>query len=177
MEQLDKVRQQRSIVRQHQDRTRDMMEDFLSDHEDSDDNYRTLLRRPTSWKELERTVLDPQFAKAVRQSWKRQRQLRQRNKLIDQPHEVGDHSGLPPLPWVSSSAIDSLQSPSASSSPDDYPSTLSPQKEEIVLDAAQLEPLIEQEAPDGYSLPVLQPAFCARILALLRDVATYRQSY
>ena len=47
--------------------------------------------------------------------------------------------------------------------------------DELVLEAAQLEPLMEQEVSDVYSIPLFQPAYCQRLMAFLRDLSSFRQ--
>ena len=53
---------------------------------------------------------------------------------------------------------------------------LSDGDDELVLEAAQLEPLMEQEVSEVYSLPLFQPHYCQSLMAYLRDLSAYRQA-
>uniref|UniRef100_A0A7S3KW25 Fe2OG dioxygenase domain-containing protein n=1 Tax=Amphora coffeiformis TaxID=265554 RepID=A0A7S3KW25_9STRA len=46
----------------------------------------------------------------------------------------------------------------------------------LVLEAAQLEPLMEQEVSDVYSVPLFQPAYCQRLMAFLCDLSAFRKA-
>ena len=147
-EALDKVQGQRARVATHRQEMEALVQDFWHCHPE----YQTLVQRPSSWHELQQSVFDPQWSRAIVQSWKRQqkRQLSSSSSSPSRPN-AATSSSPPPLPWQE-------EAPKA-----------------LTLEAAQLEPLMDQVVPDVYSLPLLQPSYCQKILAYLRDLSAFRQ--
>jgi hypothetical protein len=155
--QLAQVRHQRQQALGQRQASEQLVRDFLESPQ-GQPFLAFVSKPPSTWEEMRRDMLDPRLVQAMEGSWRIQKQQKQQKQS-----SLGRASSQsltaftpPPLPWQGALPDDRLP---------------------VRLEASQLQVLMEQEVPDVYSFPLLQPVFCQRLVAYLTALATYREQH
>ena len=148
LEQLEKVKKQKEIIRQRNEEARNLINDVINfynttiDHDDDDNigdniddvDWNILFNQPDSWEEIQNNILHPKCVKAIFQS----------KMFIKEQYR-------PSVNDIISGKI------------------------KVDIDEAQCEEWLTEEMFDVYSFPLFQPEFCNKIKMIMKRLILFQQ--